>query len=67
MARTAMLFDLTQSITPEEDAALDLPYWEWPQSLKDKAGEMGKLVEHEDLMAKEQASLPPDAAPSQEK
>lgn len=58
MARTAMLFDLKEPITPEENAALDLPYWEWPQSLKEKAGEMGRLVENEDRMAKDAAPSP---------
>ena len=50
-----MLLDLTQPITPEENKALDLPFWEWPQSLKDKAGVMGQLVENEDRMAQEAA------------
>lgn len=58
MARTGMLFAMTQSITPEEDAALDLPYWQWPRSLKRKAGTMGLLVRNEDAMAH---NLPPDA------
>lgn len=66
-ARMGMMFSLTVPLTSEEIQAIDTPYAEWPQSLKDKAGEMGRLVENEDLMAKEQASLPPDAAPSLEK
>jgi hypothetical protein len=40
-------------LTSEEIQAIDTPYAEWPQSLKDKAGKMGKLVENEDLMTQE--------------
>ena len=58
MARTAMLLDLRQPITAEENKALDSPYWEWPRSLKVKAGTMGLLVRNEDGMA---LGLPPDA------
>ena len=50
-ARVAVLFDLKQPLTDEENKALDLPYPEWPQSLKDKAGELGRLVETEDAKA----------------
>ena len=58
MARTAMLLDLTQPITKAEQQALYRPYWEWPRSLKRKAGTMGLLVRNEDGMA---LGLPPDA------
>lgn len=59
MARTAMLLDLTQPMTKvEQEALLHNPYWEWPRSLKVKAGTMGLLVRNEDGMA---LGLPPDA------
>ena len=58
MARTAMLFGMGKPMTKEENAAFDLPYWEWPRSLKQKAGTLGLLVRNEDGMAH---NLPPDA------
>ena len=62
MARTSVLFGLTEGLTDEEMDALDNRlYWDWPQSLKDKTGALGRLVENEDRMAQEAASSPSPA------
>ena len=55
MARVGMLFDLKEPLTPEENAALDMPYSAWPASLRRKAGRLGELVRIEDERAASQS------------
>lgn len=55
MARVGMLFDLKEPLTPEENAALDRPYAEWPETLKAKAGALGELCRIEDERAASQS------------
>ncbi len=49
-ARTAVMLTLA-SLSPEEADAIVLPYSKWPQSLRDKAGTLGALVQAEDAQA----------------
>ena len=56
-ARTSALLELREPLTEEELYALDNSlYPDWPQSLKDKTGQMGLLVRNEDALSQAASS-----------